>query len=155
MVKDLYQKSFSVLMKRPFRLWGLSLLAGVLLLAAQAGFIGVPAVAFCAALLLDASMAMIYLNTYRTGLEPKTAYLFSAFRKERVWHVLGGMAWMYLWIFLWSLIPVVGIVFGVIRAYEYRFTPYILMTRDDVKLTEAIKVSKAETLGYKLSLIHI
>ena len=52
MVKDLYQKSFSVLMKRPFRLWGLSLLAGVLLLAAQAGFIGVPAVAFCAALLL-------------------------------------------------------------------------------------------------------
>ena len=52
MVKDLYQKSFSVLMKRPFRLWGLSLLAGVLLFAAQAGFIGVPAVAFCAALLL-------------------------------------------------------------------------------------------------------
>ena len=149
MVKDLYQKSFSVLMKRPFRLWGLSLLAGVLLLAAQVGFVGVPAVAFCAALLLDASMAMIYLNTYRTGLEPKTAYLFSAFRKERVWHVLGGMAWMYLWIFLWSLIPVVGIVFGVIRAYEYRFTPYILMTRDDVKPTEAIKVSKAETMGYK------
>ena len=94
-------------------------------------------------------MAMIYLNTYRTGLEPKTAYLFSSFRKERVWHVLGGMAWMYLWIFLWSLIPVVGIVFGVIRAYEYRFTPYILMTRDDVKPTEAIKVSKAETMGYK------
>ena len=149
MVKDLYQKSFSVLMKRPFRLWGLSLLAGVLLLAAQVGFIGVPAVPFCAALLLDASMAMIYLNTYRTGLEPKTAYLFSAFRKERIWHVLGGMAWMYLWIFLWSLIPVVGIVFGVIRAYEYRFTPYILMTRDDVKPTEAIKVSKAETMGYK------
>ena len=72
MVKDLYQKSFSVLMKRPFRLWGLSLLAGVLLLAAQVGFVGVPAVAFCAALLLDASMAMIYLNTYRPGLEPKT-----------------------------------------------------------------------------------
>ena len=149
MVKDLYQKSFSVLMKRPFRLWGLSLLAGVLLLAAQVGFVGVPAVAFCAALLLDASMAMIYLNSYRTGLEPKTAYLFSAFRKEHIWHVLGGMAWMYLWIFLWSLIPVVGIVFGVIRAYEYRFTPYILMTRDDVKPTEAIKVSKAETMGYK------
>ena len=40
MVKDLYQKSFSVLMKRPFRLWGLSLLAGVLLLAAQVGFVG-------------------------------------------------------------------------------------------------------------------
>lgn len=40
MVKDLYQKSFSVLMKRPFRLWGLSLLAGVLLLAAQVALSG-------------------------------------------------------------------------------------------------------------------
>ena len=62
MVKDLYQKSFSVLMKRPFRLWGLSLLAGVLLLAAQAGFIGVPAVAFCAALLLGALMATAFFG---------------------------------------------------------------------------------------------
>ena len=149
MVSSIYKKTFSVLMKRPFRLWGISLLAEFLCLVAYAGFIGVPAAAFCAALLLSASMSMIFLNSYRTGLEPKTAYLFSAFRKERVWHVLGGMAWMYLWIFLWSLIPVVGIVFGVIRAYEYRFTPYILMTRDDVKPTEAIKVSKAETLGYK------
>ena len=74
MVKDLYQKSFSVLMKRPFRLWGLSLLAGVLLLAAQAGFIGVPAVPFCAALLL----AGIILTFFRrAGLWPlgTAAYL--------------------------------------------------------------------------------
>ena len=42
-----------------------------------------------------------------------------------------------------------GGVFAAIRAYEYRFVPYILMTRDDVRPTEAIKVSKAETMGYK------
>ena len=59
------------------------------------------------------------------------------------------MAWMQLWIFLWSLIPIVGIVFGIIRMYEYRFVPYILMTRDDVKPTDAIKISKQETMGYK------
>lgn len=149
MISNLYQKTFSVLMKRPFRLWGITLLSSVLLMAVHVGFIGIPAVGFCAALLLEASMSMIYLNSYRTGLEPKTSYLLAAFRKDRIWRVLGGMAWMQLWIFLWSLIPIVGIVFGVIRAYEYAFVPYILMTRDDVRPTEAIKVSKAETMGYK------
>ncbi len=136
-------------MKRPFRLWGISLLAEFLCLVAYAGFIGVPAAAFCVNLLLSASMSMIFLNSYRTGLEPKTAYLFAAFRKDRILRVLGGMAWMQLWIFLWSLIPIVGIVFGVIRAYEYAFVPYILMTREDVKPTDAIKISKQETMGYK------
>lgn len=149
MVSSIYKKSFSVLMKRPFRLWGISLLAEFLCLVAYAGFIGVPAAAFCAALLLSASMSMIFLNSYRTGLEPKTTYLFASFKKDRILRVLGGMAWMQLWIFLWSLIPIVGIVFGIIRMYEYRFVPYILMTRDDVKPTDAIKISKQETMGYK------
>ena len=94
-------------------------------------------------------MAMIYLNSYRTGLKPKSTYLFAAFKKDRFWRVVGGLAWMELWIFLWALIPIVGIVFAVIRAYEYRFTPYILMTRDDVRATDAIKLSKQETMGYK------
>ena len=149
MVSSIYKKTFSVLMKRPFRLWGISLLAEFLCLVAYAGFIGVPAAAFCAALLLSASMSMIFLNSYRTGLEPKTTYLFASFKKDRILRVLGGMAWMQLWIFLWSLIPIVGIVFGIIRMYEYRFVPYILMTRDDVKPTDAIKISKQETTGYK------
>ena len=149
MVSSIYKKTFSVLMKRPFRLWGISLLAEFLCLVAYAGFIGVPAAAFCSALLLSASMSMIFLNSYRTGLEPKTTYLFASFKKDRILRVLGGMAWMQLWIFLWSLIPIVGIVFGIIRMYEYRFVPYILMTRDDVKPTDAIKISKQETMGYK------
>ena len=149
MISNLYQKTFSVLMKRPLRLWGITLLSSVLLVVVHIGFIGIPAVGFCALLLLEASMSMIYLNSYRTGLEPKTSYLLAAFRKDRIWRVLGGMAWMYLWIFLWFLIPVVGFVLAAIRAYEYRFVPYILMTRDDVRPTEAIKVSKAETMGYK------
>ena len=149
MVSSIYKKTFSVLMKRPFRLWGISLLAEFLCLVAYAGFIGVPAAAFCAALLLSASMSMIFLNSYRTGLEPKTTYLFASFKKDRILRVLGGMAWMQLWIFLWSLIPIVGIVFGIIRMYEYRFVPYILMTRDDVKPTDALRVSREQTMGYK------
>ena len=33
--------------------------------------------------------------------------------------------------------------------YEYRFVPYILMTRDDVKPTDALRVSREQTMGYK------
>lgn len=149
MVSDIYKKSFSALKKQPFRLWGIGLLGAFLYLAACIGFLAVPAVAFCVNMLLSASLAMIFLNSYRTGLEPKTAYLFAAFRKDRIWRVLGGMAWMQLWVVLWSLIPIVGIVFGVIRTYEYAFVPYILMTREDVRPTEAIRISKQETMGYK------
>ena len=61
MVSSIYKKTFSVLMKRPFRLWGISLLAEFLCLVAYAGFIGVPAAAFCAALLLSALL-------YRTAV---------------------------------------------------------------------------------------
>lgn len=149
MVNTIYQKSFAALMKRPFRLWGISLLGALLCWLAGIGFAGILAVGFVIAWAIDVSLAMIFLHTYQTGEEPHTADLFQTFRKDRFLRVVGGMAWMSLWIFLWSLIPVVGIVFGVIRMYEYRFVPYILMTRDDVKPTDAIKISKQETMGYK------
>lgn len=149
MIHEMYTKSFQVLMKRPFRLWGITLLSALLTGVAYAGFAGIPAVGFCVELLFAGAMAVIYLNFYRSGVEPHTADLFSTFRKEKIVRVIGGLAWQQLWIFLWALIPVVGPVFAVIRAYEYRFTPYILMTRDDVSPTEAIKVSKQQTQGYK------
>ena len=177
MISSLYRKSFSLLMKRPLKLWGLSLLQLLLCWVAGIGFIGVPAAAAAVSLLLVASMQMIYLNSYRTGLDPKTSYLFAAFGKEQLWHVLGGMAWRELWVFVWGLIPIAVMVlvivlglsgavspfvlvvlylaalglqaFPLIRTYEYRFVPYILMTRRDVKPTEATAVSKKETMGYK------
>lgn len=177
MISSLYRKSLSMLMKRPLKLWGLSLLQLLLCWVAGIGFIGVPAVAAAVSLLLMASMQMIYLNSYRTGLDPKTSYLFAAFGKEQLWHVLGGMAWRELWVFVWGLIPIAVMVlvivlglsgavspfvlvvlylialglqaFPLIRTYEYRFVPYILMTRRDVKPTEATAISKKETMGYK------
>ena len=149
MVSSIYKKALAVLKQKPVTLWGVSLLCGLLEILAFIGFGAVPIGAFIVVWALEAGMAMIYLNSYRTGLKPKTVYLFAAFKKDRFWRVVGGLAWMALWIFLWALIPIVGIVFAIIRAYEYRFTPYILMTRDDVKATDAIKLSKQMTMGYK------
>lgn len=59
---------------------------------------------------------------------------------------LGGMLWMALFIFLWSLLFVVP---GIIKAYSYRFTPYILADCPNVKARDALKLSMRMTDGIK------
>lgn len=133
---------------KPLLLWGISLLAGLLVWLAAIGFWAVPAVAFALNLALSGSMALIFLRAYQ-GTSPAVCDLFSPFRREQLPHLVGGMAWMSLWVFLWTLIPVAGLVLGPIKLYTYRLTPYILMTRPDVKATDAIQVSAQETKGYR------
>ena len=150
MIMAIYKKAFEVLMKKPVRLWGISLLyvfltyVGTLLCG-----IAIPIFGLAVSMLLSTSMTLIFLHGYR-GEEVKAVNLFDAFRDwQTIKRVLAGMGWMLLWVFLWSLIPIVGIIFGIIRSYEYRLTPYILMLEPDVKPTEAIKVSKERTKGWK------
>ena len=71
------------------------------LLSRGIGFAGILAVGFAIAWAIDVGLAMIFLHTYQTGEEPHTADLFQTFRKDRFLRVVGGMAWMSLWIFLW------------------------------------------------------
>ena len=138
----------SVLQTKPWRLWGVSLLAGLLTWLGGIGFVGVPAVAFCLDLALTGSLALLFLEAYR-GNAVESRDLFTPFRREQLPHLVGGMVWMSLWVFLWFLIPVAGLVLGPMKLYTYRFTPYILLTRPDVKATEAIQVSARETQGYR------
>lgn len=148
-IKTIYSRAFAVLRKKPFLLWGISLLA-MLLSALSVPLLGViPAASIAVSMLLQTAMTLIYLRGYR-GEEIAVTQLFDTFKDwKTVKRVLCGMGWASLWIFLWSLIPVVGIVFGIIRTYEYRLTPYILMHEPDVPITEAIKVSREKTRGYK------
>ena len=150
MIMAIYKKAFSVLMQKPFRLWGISLL--FVFLSCVAGTlcgIAIPIFGMAVALLLGTSMTLIFLHGYR-GEEVKAVNLFDCFRDwPTIKRVLCGMGWMVLWIFLWSRIPIVGVIFGIIRTYEYRLTPYILMMEPDVKPTEAIKLSKERTKGWK------
>lgn len=148
MIHAVYQKVFATLKTKPVRLWGISLLSLFLTGVAGVGFIGIPAVSFVLVLALQSAMALIFLRAYRKE-QVETEDLFATFTKERFFHVVGGMAWMYLWVVLWALIPIVGVVFAVIKLYTYRFVPYILLTRPEVKATEAIKVSEQETDGYR------
>ncbi len=149
MVKTMFLKCWEIARKKPLTLWGISLLGVLLMCLAQT--VGVlPIISIPLTLVLEAGMAAIYLKGYM-GERIEVEDVFAGFKGD-FWRVLGGMAWMSLWVFIWSLIPIVGPVFGVIKSYEYRFAPFILMTRPEVPATEAIKLSQKQTEGYKGSM---
>ncbi len=59
---------------------------------------------------------------------------------------LGGILWMELFIFLWSLLLLIP---GIIKALAYSMTPYILADTRNVPATEALKLSMCMTKGHK------
>lgn len=147
-ILNTYKGALSILKKKPILLWGLSLLSSFLsILAVLFGIL--PIVYLPISFVLNAGLAALYLKGYR-GEEVKTDDIFVGFKSFL--HVAGGMAWQALWIVLWALIPVAGIVLAVIKAYEYAFTPYILIHHPEISATEALKKSKEMTNGYKLKM---
>lgn len=153
MLMTIYKRAFAVLMKKPLKLWGISLL-GALLTSVLGSLCGVaiPALAIAVGMLLSTAMTVIFLKGYR-GEEVEVTDLFACFKDwQTIKRVVLGMSWMALWIFLWALIPIVGPIFALIRMYEYRLTPYILIFEPEVPITEAIKISSQKTKGYKLQM---
>ena len=149
MILTIYKEALAVLAKKPVRLWGISLLSGVLAFVGSTLFGLIPGVGLAIGLLLSTGMTMVYLHGFR-GEEVQSVQLFDCCRDwKTVKRVLGGMGWMALWVFLWGLIPIVGVVFAIIKIYAWRLTPYILVLEPDVPVTQAIKVSEARTEGYK------
>ena len=146
MITQAYKAALSVLAKKPFVLWGLSLMSGLLCILAVIFCLPLPIVFIPVSLTLSAGMSIIYLDGLR-GKQVNSDQLFLGFKN--FWHVAGGMAWMMLWVLIWSLIPFAGIIIGIVKAYSYRFTPYILMTRPEISATEALRVSMRETQGKK------
>lgn len=140
-----YKSAIAVLSKRPIILWGLTLLCNFLI--TLAGIFGaIPIISLPITFAFEASLSMLYLKGLR-GNSVDSKDLFTGFSNFK--RIAGGMAWMYLWILLWGLIPIVGIVFAIIKTYSYRFTPYILMTRPEVHAMDAIKESMKMTKGIR------
>ena len=152
MIFTIYKRALAVLLKKPFALWGISLLEVLLTAVVTVLFGAIPGLALGINLLRSTSMTMIFLHGYR-GDGVKSVQLFDCFKDgATAKRVLGGMLWMELWTFLWGLIPIVGPIFALIRTYEYRLTPYILVYEPEVPITEAIKISAQKTKGYKLQM---
>lgn len=145
-------RSLKVIFKQPFRLLGLTAFAGLLAYLSGILFAAVPGVAYVVTALLCAAIAWIYLRTVR-GETCKTADFFQVCKDGAVFkRVLTGMAWRDLWILIWGLIPFAGVVFGVMKNYEYRFVPYILMDNPEITASEALKLSSEKTKGYRVKM---
>ncbi len=145
MIQFIYQNVFNVIKEKPVVLWGTSLLSMLLTLLATA-FSVLPIIYLPIALVLGASMAVIYVKGYRRETFVSQD-LFAGF--SNFLHVASGMAWMLLWLILWALIPVVGPIILIVKSLSYSMTPYILMTQPEVSATEALKLSMKLTKGYK------
>ena len=81
-----------------------------------------------------------YYNTfnrlYQEGNTDIVSNLFtSGFRN---WgHIVGGQLLMAVYIFLWCLLLIVP---GIVKAYSYAMTPYILVDRPELSANEAISL---------------
>lgn len=146
----IYMKAFGALMDKPFKLWGISLL-GSLLTSVFIGLAGiaVPALAIAIPMLFTVALAAIYLK----GYHKEQVYCYELFETMKDWptikRVLAGMGWSYLWIFLWSLIPIVGPIFAIIKGYEYGLVPYILVKKPELNAVKARELSIEKTKGFK------
>ena len=150
MFLDSYKKAIEVLSKKPFMLWGLSLMGMLIAVVGGIMFGVIPGVGIAIAYLISCGMAKIYLDGL-VGKEVCSDQLFIGFNKNG-FRMAGAMAWKDLWVLIWALIPIVGPVFAIIKSYEYHFVPYIMVTYPNVKATEALRVSKKLTNGLKLQM---
>jgi len=67
-------------------------------------------------------------------------------------HVLGGTLWMGLFTFLWSLLFVIP---GIVKAFSYAMTPYLLGDCKQVSATDALKLSVKMMRGHKWELFTL
>lgn len=145
MIGIIYKRVLNIFKTIPVKLWGLSLLSGLLsvivLIFGLTPIISIPVIA-----VISAGMSAIYLSAYN-GRDVSSNQMFDGFRD--FWHVAGGMCWQYLWLFLWFLIPIAGPVIAIVKSISYSFTPYILMQEKSVTAIDAIKKSKQDTMGHK------
>ena len=148
MLGKIYGNAFKVLAQKSFKLWGLSILATVLSVLVWLLFGLVPGVALFVSMLLQAGTVMMYLHAYR-GEKVEGKHLFDAFKDGKTAaRTIKGIGWSNIIIFLWSLIPIVGPIFAIIRGYQYCLVPYIVVTEPNGEPFDAYKISKERTKGY-------
>ncbi len=92
----------------------------------------------------------LYIVGLIDGGKPSITDIFTnAFDGRYYLRRVGGYAWMMLFTFLWSLLFVIP---GIVKAYSYALTPYILAKYPEVQAKEALKVSMKIMDGKKAEL---
>lgn len=68
------------------------------------------------------------------------------------WRAIGGTILMQIFVFLWSLLFVIP---GIVKAYSYALTPYILVDDPQISVREAIRKSQKLMSGQKFNLFYL
>ncbi len=93
---------------------------------------------------ISVGKAKYFLNS-REG-RGNIADLFFAFNGSRYIGIVGAMAWRVLFTWLWSLLFIIP---GIVKAFAYSMTPYILAENPNIGYQRALKLSIAMTDGNK------
>ena len=140
--KELKEAAKQLMGQNYWPLLGAILVAGEILAAASyAGAVGAVFVA-------PVSMGLLcYIVSMAQGQRAAFSTLFSeGFRGEYYLRRVGGIAWMYLFSFLWSLLFFIP---GIVKSYSYALTPYLLATHPEIGAKQALKVSMKLMNGKK------
>ena len=133
---------------------GIEMFAASILFSLILSVVAIPVTLFILVMTanLDGVMVKVYYGQPITETEPYQVLNINFGRK------LGGMCWMALWIYLWTLVGMVSLFIPtIIKSLSYFMVPYILGSNPNVSAIEALNLSKRMTKGHKgkLFVMHL
>lgn len=133
--------------------WGMAAVVTLVYLVIAGGASSIPFIGSLIAILVSIPLGwgfmILFLNSVR-GQEIEVGKLFDGFKDYG--RVLGTMLLSGIYTFLWSLLLIVP---GIIKAYSYGMTPYILNDEPELKFNAAIEKSMAMMEGKKMKLFML
>ena len=150
----------SVKMQGVMEQYSLNSISQVTAMAADPAFVAVQkqnqstsAFTFLAEVFLLLPIGVAFFNIFRKLLVAGDNNLVSnLFDFSNYWKKIGGMLLMGILIGLWTLLLVVP---GIIKAYAYAMTPYILDENPELSPSEAIHRSRMMMKGHKFDLFWL
>ena len=98
-------------------------------------------------------VAVGFMNAFRKLLTKlDTNLLGNTFDFSNYWRKVGGMVLMYVLTFLWTLLFIIP---GIIKAFSYSMTPFILDEFPELGPSEAIHRSRMMMKGHKFDLFWL
>ena len=121
--------------------------------AAQRTTNGVSSLTFLLEIFLLLPLEVAFLNIFRKLLvNGDTNMVGNLFNFSNYWKKIGGMLLMGILTFLWSLLFIIP---GIIKAFSYAMTPFILDENPELGASEAIHRSRMMMKNHKFDLFWL
>jgi len=122
-------------------------------LAAQKTTNGVSGLTFLLEIFLLLPIGVAFLNVFRKLLvNGDNNTLGNLFDFSNYWHKVGGMLLVGIFTFMWTLLFIIP---GIIKAFSYSMTPYILDENPELGASEAIHRSRMMMKTHKFDLFWL